>query len=137
MGLQYRRAGGTVTWSYLLYDDKEDRLYSRLSHSASYDGGPEYRWQWGVMVPQRHLCVKVHLDGKLRHELPSVALHPGEVVVVECLRPSRTVYWGGTTRRAMLIDAVELTAPANGQVSAPAEPSGHCLEPSFELGRSA
>ena len=31
---------GTVAWSDSLYDDEEDRRYSRLGHSASYDDGP-------------------------------------------------------------------------------------------------
>jgi hypothetical protein len=116
---------GTVAWSDLLYDDEEDRRYSGLSHSASYDDGPEYRWPWGVMVPHRHPCVKAHLDGgSTARTLPSAASHLGEVVVTECLRPSRTVCWGGTPRRSALIDAVERTAPAMSQVVVPAESSG-------------
>jgi hypothetical protein len=39
-------------------------------------------------------------------------------VVAECLRPSTTVCWGGATRRVVLINDVELTAPARGQVVA-------------------
>jgi len=83
---------GTVARSDLLYDYEKDRWYSRLSHSASYDDGSQYSWQWGVMVPQRHSCVKVHLDGgPTARTPPSAASHPGEVVVTECLHPSRTV----------------------------------------------
>jgi hypothetical protein len=116
---------GTVAWSDLLYDDEEDRWYSRLSHSVSSDDGPQYyRWQWAVMVPQRHPRVKVHLDGgSTARTLPSAASHPGEVVVT-CRRPSRTVCWEGTTRRVVWIDAVERTAPAMRRVVVPAEHSG-------------
>jgi hypothetical protein len=31
---------GTAAWPDLLYDDEEDRWYSRLGHSASYNDGP-------------------------------------------------------------------------------------------------
>jgi hypothetical protein len=30
---------------------RSERRYSHLSHLASYDGGPQYRWQWGDGVP--------------------------------------------------------------------------------------
>jgi hypothetical protein len=124
-GLAVQASRGTVAWSDLLYDDEEDRWYSRLSHSASYDDEPHYRWPWGVMVSHRQSCVKAHLDGgSTVRTLPSAASHPGEVVVAECLRPSRTVCWGGTTRRTVLIDAVERTAPAMRQVVVPAGSSG-------------
>lgn len=123
-GLAVQASRGTVAWSDLLYDDEEDRRYSLLSHSASYDDGPQYRWQRGVMVPHRHPCVKVHLDGASTvRTLPSVASHPGGVVVTECLHPSGTV-WGGTTRKVVSIDAVARTAPAMCQVVVPAESLG-------------
>jgi hypothetical protein len=124
-GSAVQASRGTVGWSGLLYDDEEDRRYSLLGHSASYDDDPEYRWQWGVMVPCRHPCEKVHLDGGLTaRTLPSAASHPEAVMVTECLRPSRTVCWGRTTRRTVLIDAAERTAPAMRQVVVPAESSG-------------
>lgn len=44
-GPEVQASWGTVAWSDLLYDDEEDRWYSRRSHSASYDDGPQYyRW---------------------------------------------------------------------------------------------
>ncbi len=56
---------GTVARSDLLYDYEKDK---------------------------RHSCVKVHLDGgPTARTPPSAASHPGEVVVTECLHPSRTV----------------------------------------------
>lgn len=39
---------GTMAWSDLLYDDKEDRWYLHPSHSVSCDDGP---WQWGDGAP--------------------------------------------------------------------------------------
>jgi hypothetical protein len=124
-GLAVQANRGTVAWSGLLYDDEEDRRYSLLSHSASYDDGSQCRWQRGLMVPHRHPCVKVHLDGgSTARTLPSVASHPGEVVVTEYLRPSRTVCWGGTARKVVSIDAVARTAPAMCQVVVPAESLG-------------
>lgn len=112
---------GTVAQSDSLYDDEEeqDRRYSRPSHSASYGDGPQHRWQWGVLVPYRHPCVKAHQGGgSTARTLPSAASHPGEVAVA--LRPSKPVCWGGAARRAASIDAAEPTAPAIDQVVVPA-----------------
>ena len=120
-GSAVQASRGTVAWSDLLYDDEgeEDRRYSRPSHLASYCDGPQHRWQWRVMVPYRHPCVKAHLGvGSTARTLPSAASHPGEGAVA--LRPSRSVYWGGTARRAASIDAAEPMAPAIDQVVVPA-----------------
>lgn len=89
-GPEVRASRGTVAWFDLMYEDEEDRWYSGLSHSATYDDGPQYCWHWGVVISQRHPCVKVHLDGGLTaRTLPSAA--SGEVAVTECHLPSRTV----------------------------------------------
>lgn len=115
---------GTVAWSDLLYDGEEDRRNSRLGHLASYDDGPYYRWEWGVTATQQNQSVKVHLDGgSTARTLPSAATHLGEVVVAGCLRSSRNVCWAGTAWGAVLIDVVERTALAKGQVAVPAESS--------------
>ena len=86
----------------------------RLSYSATYADGPQYRWQWEVMESQldaAHAQVhpgpafhewaarpcaedpppEDHLDGgSTARTLPS-ALHPGEVAVTASLRSSRPV----------------------------------------------
>jgi hypothetical protein len=89
-----------------IYDDVKPRnmfmsyryeaWFSHLSHSASYDGDPQYCWIWGVTMSKRRLCVKDHLDrGSMARSLPSLASHLGEVVVMANLRPSRTI-WDNT-----------------------------------------
>ena len=82
---------GTVGNFDLLYEDEEDRRYSLLGHSAYYDDDPEYRWQWGVMVPHRHPCGKVHLDGGSPGQTLRSAPRPGVGAVTDYLRFLKTV----------------------------------------------